>query len=170
MRISLSNCDIRSWRPADAPAIVEHLNNQNVLKTLADRVPHPYTLRDAQQFIRKSLDDSEELSFAISVEDTAVGAIGIRFVQPENPHAAEIGYWLGEAYWRRGIATQALHATTEYTFKTFDIARIQAHVFDGNIASMRVLEKCGYTREGFLRKSSLKAGQLVDQYLYAIVR
>jgi RimJ/RimL family protein N-acetyltransferase len=111
-----------------------------------------------------------ETNFAIDVEGNAVGGIG--FVLQDDVHriAAEIGYWLGEPLWGRGIATAALCAVTEYAFATFELRRLYASVFEWNPASCRVLEKAGYSCEGKLKRSVIKDGKTIDQFLYAITR
>ena len=100
----------------------------------------------------------------------AAGSIGF-VVQPDvHRLSAEIGYWLGEAYWGRGIATEALRAVTAFAFEAHGLVRLFAGVFAWNTASMRVLEKAGYVREGVLTQSAIKDGRVIDQVLYAITR
>jgi RimJ/RimL family protein N-acetyltransferase len=170
MWMQLAQCVLRSWRIGDARSIVKHLNNRNVSITLTDRVPYPYTMQDAEEFLMHQTSAVPETSFAIDVQGEAIGAVGFRQLDPDNRYAAEVGYWVGEAYWGRGIATEVLRAVTAHLFADFDFVRIQAHVFEGNTASMRVLEKCGYLREGILRKSASKNGRILDQALYSILR
>jgi RimJ/RimL family protein N-acetyltransferase len=100
----------------------------------------------------------------------AVGAIGVRPGEDVNRLSAEIGYWLGEEYWNRGIVTEAVLAVTNYAFATLGLVRLYADVFEWNAASMRVLEKAGFQKEGVLRKSAMKDHQLVDQVVYAMVK
>jgi len=161
---------VRSWEWRDREAIVRHANNRNVWINLRDRFPHPYTLADARNWLECVVGITPETSFAIAVDDEAVGGIGFT-IQPDVAHrSAEIGYWLGEEFWGRGIATDALIAVTNYAFKNYDVCRLYAHVFDWNPASARVLEKAGYEFEGRLRKSVTKAGQTIDQLMYGLVR
>ena len=108
--------------------------------------------------------------FAIVVDGQAVGGIGIHPGKDVERRTAAIGYWLGEAYWGRGITTEALQAMTEYVFSAFDFARLEAYVFEWNIPSTRVLEKAGYRREARLRKKVTKEGRTVDCFLYARIR
>jgi len=116
------------------------------------------------------VDQKPETNFAIAVADEAVGGIGFT-VQPDVARrSAEIGYWLSEQFWGRGITTEALIAVTDHAFSHYDVCRLFAHVFDWNGASARVLEKAGYTFEGRLRKSVTKDGQTIDQLMYAIIR
>lgn len=161
---------MRSWQERDRDAIVRHANNRKVSINLRDRFPYPYTLKDARTWLDMVVAVKPETNFAIAVGDEAVGGIGFT-LQPDVGHrSAEIGYWLGEEFWGRGIGTEALKAVTEYAFANFDICRIFAHVFEWNGASARVLEKAGYTFEGRLLKSVTKEGQTIDQLMYAVVR
>ncbi len=109
-------------------------------------------------------------NFAIEVEGEAAGSIGVSPFADVHARSAEIGYWVAEAYWGRGIATEALRAASEHAFRAFSLMRVQATVFAWNEASMRVLEKCGYAREGVLAQSVFKDGELIDSVLYALVR
>ena len=170
MELRLTRCIIRSWRPGDEASLIHHANNRNVWRNLRDEFPHPYTEADAEEWIRKATVAIPETAFAIAVDGAAVGGIGLRLGHDIYRRSAEIGYWLGEAYWGRGIATEAVHAMTDYGFVRFDLARIWAGVFEWNPASTRVLEKAGYELEARLRQSVTKDGQTVDELLYAIVR
>lgn len=170
MRLELTHCTVRSWRRSDAESLVRHANNRKVWRNLRDTFPHPYTAHDAERWIRSTSGSIPETNFAIGVGDEAVGGIGIALREDVFRRSAEIGYWLGEPYWGRGIATEALKAITDYAFATFDLSRLYAGVFEWNPASMRVLEKAGYVFEARLRRSVLKDGQLIDELLYAIVR
>lgn len=170
MELRLARCVIRSWRPRDDRSLVVHANNRNIWRNLRDEFPYPYTQADAEAWIKNATAAIPETAFAVAVEGAAVGGVGLRLGQDIYRRSAEIGYWLGEAYWGRGIATEAVRAMTDYAFLRFDLARVWAGVFEWNLASMRVLEKAGYEREGRLRQSVTKDGQTVDELLYAIVR
>jgi RimJ/RimL family protein N-acetyltransferase len=166
----LTTCTVRSWEWRDREAIVRQANNRNVWINLRDRFPHPYTHADARNWLECVVGITPETSFAIAVGDEAVGGIGFTIQHDVAHRSAEIGYWLGEEFWGRGIATEALIAVTDYAFKNYDVCRLYAHVFDWNPASTRVLEKAGYEFEGRLKKSVTKAGQTIDQLMYALVR
>ena len=170
MELELGICTIRSWRPGDETSLVHHANNRAVWRNMRDRFPHPYALEDALRWIELNNTVFPETNFAICVEDLAVGGIGIVRGEDVHRHSAEIGYWLGQDFWGRGIAPVAVRALTEWAFSSFDLVRIHAGVFAWNPASMRVLEKAGYTLEGRLRRSVFKDGEFIDQYLYATVR
>ena len=170
MEFNLTSCTVRSWEWRDRDSLVRYANNRNVWINLRDRFPHPYTKDDARRWLDIVVGSKPETNFAIAVADEAVGGVGYTIDSDVNYRSAEIGYWLGEDFWGRGIATEALIAVTEHAFSTYDLCRLYAHVFDWNPASARVLEKAGYVFEGRLRKSVTKAGQTIDQLMYAIVR
>lgn len=163
MLIEFGEWQIRSFRPGDAPALAKYANNRKVWRNLRDRFPHPYHLQHAEVWIDLAAAQTPETNFAI-------GGIGLELHRDVHRRSANVGYWLGEPYWGRGIATGALRAFTEYAFGEFDLVRIDANVYEWNPASARVLEKAGYEYEGRLRKSITKDGQTIDQWLYAIVR
>ena len=170
MYIDLGNdCQIRSFRPDDAPALAQYTNNRKIWLNLRDAFPHPYRLQDAAAWIRMAGRQYPEVSFAIASPNEVIGGIGLGLQTDVNYRSSEIGYWLGEPFWGRGIATAALSALTDYAFANYDLIRLFAYVFEWNPASMRVLEKAGYAYEGRLRKSATKDGQTVDQLLYAKV-
>lgn len=137
---------------------------------MKDRFPHPYTLDDAARWIRHAATSDPETHFAIVVGGEAAGGIGIDLQTDVFHRCAEIGYWLGEAFWGRGIATEAVRAVTQWAFSRFGICRVEAVVFAWNPASMRVLEKAGYVCEGRQRKRVTKDGETTDLLLYAVVR
>ena len=170
MELKLDRFIIRNWRPGDEASLVRHANNRKIWINLRDRFPHPYTPADAEQWIRHASTVSPATSFAIVVEGAAVGGIGLLLKDDIFRRSAEIGYWLGEEYWGRGIVTEAVRAVTEYAFTNFDLCRIYAGVFEWNPASMRVLEKAGYEFEGRVKKSVTKDGRTIDEYIYAIIR
>jgi len=170
VEFKLTSCTVRSWEWRDREAIVRHANNRKVWLNLRDRFPHPYTIADARNWLEMVVGVRPENSFAIAVDDEAVGGIGFTVQHDVGRRSAEIGYWLGEEFWGRGLATQALIAVTDYAFANYDLCRMYAHVFEWNPASARVLEKAGYQFEGRLKKSVTKDGQTIDQLMYAVVR
>jgi RimJ/RimL family protein N-acetyltransferase len=149
---------------------VRHANNRRVWRNLRDRFPHPYTAADGERWIRTATEAVPQTHFAIAIGDEAIGGIGMDLKTDVSRRSAEIGLWLGEAYWGRGIGTEAVRAMTDFAFSTFDVCRVYAEVFEWNPASIRMLEKAGYAFEGRLRKSVTKDNQTIDSILYAIVR
>jgi [ribosomal protein S5]-alanine N-acetyltransferase len=170
MELDLGVCTVRSWRADDATSLVRHANNRKIWRNLRDRFPYPYTPADADAFLRSVIGLTPETSFAIAVDGAATGGIGLTLAEDIHRRTAELGYWLGEEYWGRGIASAAVRAVTEYAFSHHDLVRIWAGVFAWNPGSMRVLEKVGYLREATLRKSAFKDGEIVDEVIFAAVR
>ena len=168
MRLDCGRCVLRSWREGDEPSLVRHADNYEVWRRLRDRFPHPYTRPDAEQWIAFARQQDPQTSFAIEVRGEAVGGIGLELGSDIERRSAEIGYWLGEASWGRGIATDAVRAVTGYGFEVLDLTRVFAVPFAGSSASIRVLEKCGYIREGTMRRSAIKEGIVLNQVLYAL--
>ena len=170
VKLKLKSCTVRSWDWRDSDAIVRHANNRNVWVNLRDHFPHPYTILDARNWLDAVVGRRPETNFAIDVAGEAAGGIGFTQQADVDHRSAEIGYWLGEEFWGRGIATEALIAVTDHAFANYDLCRIYAHVFEWNPASARVLEKAGYAFEGRLKKSVTKEGQTIDKLMYAIIR
>jgi len=169
MEIPLTGFRIRSWRRSDESSLVRYADNRNIWINLRDRFPHPYRRTDARAWLAHVAEDRPETNFAIDVDGEAVGGIGFHIQEDVHSLSAEIGYWLGEPFWGRGIATQAVRALSAHAFHAHGLARIYAFVFEWNPASARVLEKAGFTLEGRLRRSVTKDGRTIDQFLYAIV-
>ncbi|MQA30069.1 MAG: GNAT family N-acetyltransferase [Luteitalea sp.] len=169
MRLTLSRSVVRSWALTDLAALVEHANNHRIWINLRDRFPHPYTRHDGLTFLRAMRKASPETVFAIDVAGEAVGGIGFMLQHDVERVSAEIGYWLGERFWNRGIATEALVAVTSYAIAQHGLTRVFALPFAFNVASCRVLDKAGYVLEARLHRSAIKDGTIVDQLQYAFV-
>ncbi len=167
MVLKLKNCEIRTLTEADASSLSRHANNRKIWINLRDAFPHPYTYQDAEIFIKNSASMKPESNFAISVDDTAVGCIGIGLHKDIERLSAEIGYWLGEPFWNKGIMTEVVSALTSYAIDQHQLTRIFAVPFEWNVGSMRVLTKTGYIQEAIMKKSAIKDGKIIDQMLYA---
>ena len=170
MELKLTRSTIRDWRKGDEASLVIHANNRKIWQNVRDVFPHPYTNADAEDWIRKASSEVPMTSLAIDVDGAAVGGIGLVLQSDIFRRSAELGYWLGEDYWGRGIVTEAVGAFTEWSFATFDLCRIYAGVFDWNPASARVLEKSGFEFEGRMKKAVTKEGHTGDELVYAITR
>jgi ribosomal-protein-alanine N-acetyltransferase len=168
MLIDLHNCLLRPWRTGDEGSLIVHANNRAVWLNLRDQFPHPYTLADAQTWIALASNQVQPTSLAIEVDSEVVGGVGFKLNSDVERVSAEIGYWLGQRLWNRGIMTAAVRAATEFGFEQFSLTRVYALPYATNVASHRVLEKAGYTREGVLRRSAIKDGIVLDQVLFAI--
>jgi RimJ/RimL family protein N-acetyltransferase len=164
------SCVVRPWRASDLASLVRHANNPRIAAQLRDAFPHPYTRQAGADWLRVAISATPTTKFAIEIAGEAAGGVGFLIGHDVERYSAEIGYWLGEAFWGRGIVTDALRAVTRHAFEAHALNRIFAVPFADNMASRRVLEKAGYTLEGIMRRSAVKAGRVRDQALYAIVR
>src|SRR5262245_8853962 len=170
MHLVRPRCTIRDWRADDAVALSRHANNRKIWANVRDRFPSPYTVEDAEQWVRHCSRSLPATDFAIEVDGQVVGGIGVVLQSDVERVSAELGFWLGETMWGRGVMTEAVTAFAPWAFERYSLTRLYAHVFEFNAASARVLEKAGFTREARLRKAVIKDGRVIDQYLYARVR
>lgn len=163
---------IRKWKLSDAGDLAAALSNKKVQDNLRDGLPYPYTEQDGADFIAAMLaaDEKDTFAFAITVDDKAIGSIGV--FRQENIHrqTAEMGYYIAEEYWGRGIMTEVVRQTCAYVFARSDIIRIYAEPFAYNTASCRVLEKAGFEYEGTLRSNAVKNGRVTDMKMYALLK
>jgi len=162
-------CIIRPWHESDAEQLQAIANDREVTQYLRDRFCYPYEIEDALAWIRLSIEDDPS-SLAVEVNGRVAGATALELYPAERRHTCELGYWLGRDYWGRGIATAVCEAMTQYAFEHFKLVRVQAEVYGPNAASMRVLEKCGFQREGVRRKAILKGETYLDATVYAKLR
>lgn len=167
MHLALKGCTIRPWRLDDAEPLAKHANNRKIWLGVRDLFPHPYTIDDAHDFVRKKVTEKSAIVSCIEIEGAAVGGIGVHPGQDVHRHSATMGYWLGEEFWGRRIMTEAVTAVTNFCFDNFPLRRISAEVFSNNPASARVLEKAGFAFEGRLKNRVIKNGELLDSLLYA---
>ena len=168
MSTSLPAAPLREWQPHDAPSIVRHANDYDVWRFLRDRFPHPYTPHDAEAWLARVRGASPALDFAITIDDEAVGGIGLTPGTDIERVSAEVGYWLGRSVWGRGLASAALRSITDYAFHVLGLERVFALPFESNLASARVLVKAGYRLEGTLRSAAIKEGRITDLLLFAL--
>lgn len=161
---------LRPLTMADAPRLAGLANNEKVSINLRDGFPNPYTLADAERFIGMCLKHDPAQVLAIEFNGEYAGNIGLYPGEDVYRKSAEIGYFIGEPYWGRGIMTRAVILMVEYGFRNFDIVRIHTGVFEYNTASQRVLEKCGFKKEGVFEKSVYKNNRLWDEVRYALVK
>jgi RimJ/RimL family protein N-acetyltransferase len=171
MRIELDGgYQIRSYRAGDKPALLAYAGNRNVSANLRDRFPYPYTAKTADRWLRHVAAQEPETSFALAIPKELVGGIGIELGEDVHHRSGEIGFWLGEPFWGRGIVTSAVRAFTPWALEQFDLLRIWAGVFESNPASARVLQKAGYAFEGRHRSAVVKNGRTLDELVYARLR
>jgi [ribosomal protein S5]-alanine N-acetyltransferase len=159
---------LRPWNENDIDSLIANANNNNIARFMTDGFPHPYTAENAKAFIAMATKDEPVHIFAIEVDGKAAGGIGIHPQADVMKKNAELGYWLGENYWGKGIITAAIKQMTEFAFATYDITRIYARPFGNNTASQKVLEKAGFTLEARIEKSIFKNGEFLDELIYAV--
>ena len=165
-------CRIRKWELSDAKDLAAALSNKKVQDNLRDGLPYPYTEQDGKEFISAMLsaDENETFAFAITVDNMVLGSIGIFRQGNIHRQTAELGYYIAEEYWGKGIMTEAVKQICEYVFANSDIIRIYAEPFAYNIASCRVLEKVGFQYEGTLRSNAVKNGKVIDMEMYSLLK
>ena len=165
-------CKIRKWKLTDAKDIAVALSNKKIQDNLRDGLPYPYSEQDGIDFISSMLsaNEDETFAFAITLDDKVIGSIGVFRQQNIHRQTAEMGYYIAEEHWGKGIMTDAVKQICNYVFKNSDILRIYAEPFAYNTGSCRVLEKAGFQYEGTLRNNAVKNGKVIDMKMYSLLR
>lgn len=163
---------LRPFRKGDEKLLAKNANNKKISRA-NDEIPYPYTLKHAKEYIlenKKELRKKKpvKINFAIDIDDEVVGSIGL--VDIKEKHRAEIGYWLSEKYWNKGIMTEVVKLITKFGFEKLKLKRIEIYVFAFNKASIKVAKKNRYKLEGILRKSSKRGNKFIDDYAFAKLR
>jgi ribosomal-protein-alanine N-acetyltransferase len=153
----------------DAPAIAKYANNRNIWINMRDAFPYPYSLQDAESFVSRVIEANPITVFAIANKSAAIGSIGLMLGKDVHRCTAEMGYWLAEPFWGKGIMTQSVKKLTAYAIRELKLLRVFAEPYTSNPASARVLEKTGFICEGILRSNVLKDGKVLDQFLYSYI-
>lgn len=166
----MDGCGIRSWRMSDVSSLAKHLNNKKIWDNCRDGLPYPYTENDARQFIQFVLSQDGQNDYCIEVYQGAAGNISFSRGNDVERYNAELGYWLAEPYWGRGIMTQMLGQAISHYFTHTDVIRIFAKVYAGNMPSMRVLEKTGFRKCGIHRNACYKNGAFTDFHCFELLR
>jgi ribosomal-protein-alanine N-acetyltransferase len=165
---------LSEFRTTDKPALIQHLNDRDIYeKTLL--IPYPYSDNDADEWLalvaKITKQQGQTVNFGIrDASDALIGGCGFDGFQVGKSHRAEIGYWLAKSYWGQGIMTAVVKRACQHAFEEFGVVKVTAHVFSHNPASSRVLQKCGFNEEGFLRKHFRKDDQFIDARLFALLR
>lgn len=170
MQVHFGEYRIRDWHEDDASGIPKYANNHKISKNLRDGFPHPYRISDAEEFLAKVKRQNPRTFFALATDAEVIGGIGLGIGEDVHSRTAEMGFWLAEPYWGKGIMTEAVKRFTEYSFEQFNLQRIHAEPYKTNPASARVLEKAGFRLEGVMRANVVKEDRVLDQLLYASVR
>ena len=170
-KIEGTKINLRYHLSSDAVSIFRYASDEAISRHTF--IPHPYTIKDAHEFIKLSGSARrKKVAYHYGIEDKEtgqiIGGIGLEAIDRVH-HKGEIGYWVARPFWRQGIMTEAISLILGLCFAEVELHRVYAHVFPDNIASMRVLEKVGFTREGLLRQAAMKNGSFVDTYIYSIL-
>ena len=161
---------IRDIIEDDKYSIVKYADNKKISNNLRDAFPYPYTLEDAENWLTLLNDNKPRRAFAIANNEELIGAIGIEPCRDVNRFAGELGYWLGEPFWGKGIATLAVQNFIKYAFDYYNLTKIFAYVFSSNPSSSRVLIKAGFKNEGCMRNQIVKNGETLDQLIYGMLK
>jgi len=169
MKIKCERCVLRRWETRDLQSLVENANNYNIACCMRDIFPFPYTKEDGKTWIEMVSNEEPTSNLAITIDEKAIGGIGLTLGEDVEKISAEVGYWLGEKYWGMGITSSALNGIINYGFNNLGLKRIFAKPLEHNMASRRVLEKNGFKLEGILNQSVIKWGKIYNQALYATI-
>lgn len=161
---------LRKWQSSDLESLLQEANNWKIARNMTDKFPHPYTESHGEAFIEFAGGKGPAQIFAIEVAGRAVGGIGLHPQEDIHRKNAELGYWLGEDYWGKGIISQAILEMLEFAFANPELERVFARPFGSNLASQRVLEKCNFVLEARLEKVLFKNGAYEDELIYALRR
>ena len=159
---------LRSWLKTDLEALIKHANNPKIAQFMTNGFPHPYTKEHGEKWLEMAASTQPAKFLCIEIDNEAAGGIGIHLQQDIMCKNAELGYWLSEMYWGKGIMPLAVKLAVDYGFRNFDITRIYARPFGNNPASQRVLEKCGFHLDARIEKSIFKNGEYLDELIYAV--
>lgn len=159
---------LRRWKAEDIESLALYANNRNVWSNLRSRFPRPYTVADAKTWISRCASGRERgLQLAIEVDGVAVGGIGVDLVSAGPRRVGELGYWIGEPFWGRGIGTEAVRLVCPRAFETLDLAKLCAVVRSSNERSRKILERCGFAIESRVRRSDRRPRSAVVDLVYA---
>jgi ribosomal-protein-alanine N-acetyltransferase len=170
LELGVAGWRLRAWRAGNAAALAHHANNVNVWRWMSDSFPHPYTPEIARHWADRGHIEFGGDNWAVTLDDEAVGGCGIHQGAAQFRCSAEVGWWLAEPFWGRGIATRVAATLVERAFANPEITRVFAPVHAGNTRSMRVAEKNGFVLEGVQRQSAMKAGRVIDRWIWARYR
>jgi RimJ/RimL family protein N-acetyltransferase len=170
MKLRFDKYCIRDFLPEDVKSLVKYANNYEVSRFLRDAFPHPYTKDDAERWINFVSQERFNLAFAIADEKELIGGIGAMPNQDVNRFTSEIGYWLAKPFWNKGIVTKAVRTFCNYLFTNYNFNHLTASIYEGNDASIKVIQKVGFVLEGVMRKNVFKENRFLDQYIYGLLK
>lgn len=170
MELQGTGFTIRGWKLSDAVSLQRNADNKNISRFLLDRFPSPYTIEAAEGWVQLWQGQSPMVNFAIAINDEVIGGVGLEFRHDVYRKTPLIGYWLAEQHWGKGIMPQAIKLVCDYVFADLGAICILAYVLSKNPASMRVLEKAGFSKVGVIPQSVIKGGEVMDEHVYCLNR
>lgn len=165
----MADVKLRTLEPSDKTQMAQLANNKKVWDNVRDAFGHPYTEKNAEEFIEHQAKSDTEKVFAIECNGELCGLVGLILQKDVYRNSAEIGYWIGEPFWGQGIATQAVGLLARHAFEKLSLVRLYAGVFEFNVGSMRVLEKNGFQKEGVSKKAVFKNGEFWNEHRYGLL-
>ena len=168
--IQRENYLLRPWHFDDGMSLVKHANNPRIAANLRDGFPYPYSLSDAKKWLRMVGENTNDIILTIEVNGEAAGGIGLYGMKDVYRFNGEIGYWLSEIHWGKGIMSDAVGAMVDHAFVRTPWLRLFANIYENNLSSMKVLEKNGFKREAIHKKAVMKEGKLLDEHMFAILK
>jgi len=161
---------LRVWEKEDAQTLAALANNKNIWNNVMDIFPSPYTVMDALRWINKESSTMPITRFAIEYNQLLVGGIGITLQDGIYRCSVELGYFIGEPFWGKGIATEAIKTMISHIQQEYkDVTRIFARVLSNNKASMKALQKAGFYLEGIQQKAAIKNNEVNDVFVWVKV-
>jgi RimJ/RimL family protein N-acetyltransferase len=170
LQTRLSEIILRPYTLEDAPSLSQIANNRNIWLGVKDSFPHPYTEENALDFFNMLENYKGHHVFAIIYKGKLAGSVGLHSQEDIYKHSVELGYFIAEPFWGKGIATVAVDRMLQYGFENLHLHRIFASVFERNVASMRVLEKCGFQKEGIKKDGVIKDGKIMNEHFYGLTK
>jgi RimJ/RimL family protein N-acetyltransferase len=172
IKLTTERLILRPLIDSDADNIAKAANNKNIYDNTLT-IPYPYKKKDAREWIESlekhyQSDYPDKVNLGIELEGKIIGVISLNSI--EKNHKAEIGYWLSENYWGKGIMSEAVSTMIEFGFSKLKLKRIYAKTFTFNPASGKVLEKNGFEKEGLLKKEVVKDGRYLDAFLFGLIK
>ncbi len=170
MELTFNGYKIRSYKADDVKSLSKNANDPDISKYLDDRFPYPYTIQDAEIWVKFVQEQDTNLLFAIANSDEVIGGISATPYSNVQRFTAEIGFWLGKEFWNKGITTEAVKTFCNFLFTKYNFNKLTAKVFEGNEASKKVLIKCGFIQEGSHPESIFKNGKFISYYSYGLLK
>jgi len=168
--IEIENIKLRKLLETDKYNLARNANNFEIWLNLTDVFPHPYTILSAEEFIDFCNKEQRNLYLCIDIANECIGIISLSLKKDVRHKTGEIGYWLAQSFWGQGIMSKVIKAFVNFCFTNYDLERIEANVYEWNTASLKILEKNGFTKEGIAKNSAFKNNKLTNEHKFALLK